>query len=164
MAAIDDAIAALERRAAAAQAEGAAAAADAMAAHFIDHERRVTLTQSGTHGTGDVAAQAPRGAPPARVTGWLGDSFRMVRAAPGGMTAAALAGPTAIYSRVQEMGARITKSPGLMHWSDSLGPQWRHVVRVGPHPYMRLGVDQCIADGSLRDHAAEAFAAVVRAA
>jgi hypothetical protein len=168
MASFEDAIAALQRRAAAARAEGGAAAADAMSAHFITHERDVTLVQSGTHAAGEPG-NAARGAPPAQVSGWLGESFRMVRATPGSDTASSLAGPTAIYSRVQEQGAVITREPGYMKWEDNYdGAGWRvnyrHRVDVGPHPYMRPGVDQIIADGSLRDNAQEAFAAVIAAA
>jgi len=157
MAGFGDAEAALERFAASARAGGAAAAANAMAGRFVDHEQKVTLNRS-THARGSRGA-APRGSPPARVSGWLAASFQIDRAAPGGDSASALAGPTAIYSRLQELGGGITKDPGFMHWVDYGGPQYRHFVYVGPHPYMRPGVEAVIADGSLRAAAAEAFAA-----
>ncbi len=160
MGGIDDAIAAFERWSAKARAVGAPAAADAMSGHFITHERTVTLVESGSHGRGSRGA-APRGAPPARVSGHLAESFRQVPAAGGGDSASSLAGPTAIYSRVQELGAVITKDPGYMHWYDYGGPQFRHRVNVGPHPYMRRGVEETILDGSLHDEAARAFAAAV---
>jgi hypothetical protein len=158
-----DAIRVLERLSAAARAAGAAAAADAMGRHFITHERDFTLLESGTHARGEPGNAAP-GAPPARVSGWLGESFRLERAAGGGDSATSRAGPTAIYSRVQEMGAFIEKDPGYMIWGSNWdGAGWRtyyaHAVDVRAHPYMRRGVDEVIADGSLRDNAAEAFAA-----
>jgi hypothetical protein len=144
-------------------AAGATAAANAMAAQFTEHEREVTLQQSGTHARGAPGA-APRGAPPARVTGFLGQSFKIAPATGGGLSATSLAGPTAIYARVQEVGARIVPVRAkFLHWVDYGGPQYRKHVYVGPHPYMRLGVDQIIADGSLQDHAARAFADVVMA-
>jgi hypothetical protein len=163
VAGIDDAIAALEGMRDRALAGGAAAAANAMGMHFIEHERRVTLLESGTHARGTRGA-APRGRPPARVTGWLGQSFVLTPARGSGLSASSLAGPTAIYARLQELGGRIVPVRAkFLHWVDYGGPQYRKHVYVGPHPYMERGLNEVIADGSLRDAAAQAFAEVVLA-
>ena len=165
MATFAQAIGTLAAFAANARGKGAPAAADAMAEHFVTHERTVTLLESGTHARGMPGNAAP-GQPPARVSGWLAASFVIDHAAGGGDNAVASAGPTAIYARIQEFGGTIHKSPGYMSWASNWdgGGWWRyykHQVTIRPHPYMRRGLDEVIADGSLHDKAAEAFAAVV---
>jgi phage gpG-like protein len=78
---------------------------------------------------------SPPGEPPARITGHLRGSLSPTGPFPTGEGFGAKLGPTAVYSRIQELGGRAGRN---------------HSVTLPPRPYMRPTRASVIADGSLR--------------
>jgi phage gpG-like protein len=78
---------------------------------------------------------SPPGQPPARITGHLRGSVSPTGPYPTGGGFAGRVGPTAVYSRIQELGGRTGRN---------------HSVTLPPRPYMRPTRASVIADGSLR--------------
>ena len=78
---------------------------------------------------------SPPGQPPARISGHLLGSLSPTGPYPTGAGFAGKLGPTAVYSRIQELGGQTGRN---------------HSVTLPPRPYMRPTRAQVIADGSLR--------------
>lgn len=78
---------------------------------------------------------SPPGQPPARITGHLRGGLSPTGPYPTGAGFGGKLGPTAVYSRIQELGGQAGRG---------------HSVTLPPRPYMRPTHQQMIADGSLR--------------
>lgn len=87
---------------------------------------------------------APPGTPPASVSGRLAASFQVVRTGP----FSAMAGPTARWARIQELGGGMT---GHMHFAKISGGRlrwysYRH-IELKARPYYRPSVLEAIGSG-----------------
>jgi phage gpG-like protein len=104
---------------------------------------------------------APRGGPPAWMTGELSRSITIVVSG-GGIEAAAVVSPHTIYAAVQEFGRviRARNHPHMRYLEDG---RWHfpEVVDIPKRPYMRPALEATIADGSLLRAAIEAFEGIV---
>jgi hypothetical protein len=78
---------------------------------------------------------SPPGQPPARISGHLRGGLSPTGPYPTGAGFGGKVGPTAVYSRIQELGGQAG---------------WGHSVTLPPRPYMRPTRAAVIADGSLR--------------
>lgn len=78
---------------------------------------------------------SPPGQPPARISGYLRGSLSPTGPYPTGGGFGAKLGPTAVYSRIQELGGQAGRN---------------HSVTLPPRPYMRPTRARVLADGSLR--------------
>jgi hypothetical protein len=85
---------------------------------------------------------SPPGQPPARITGFLRGSLSPTGPAPTGSGYTGRLGPTAVYSRIQELGGRAGRN---------------HSVTLPPRPYLRPTVRGAVGDGSLRRIYVEAW-------
>jgi phage gpG-like protein len=134
-----------------------AAASPAVLAMSHTFERAVKRTLSlRTRGEHDFRSPGERGQPPALRSGALRSSVQTFGGG-GAPVAAASVGPTVFYAGIQEFGGSMHARPGgFMHFHS--GGEWflKH-VHVGPNPYMRPTVVQCIGNGSLGRAAADAF-------
>ena len=135
---------------------GASAAATAMAKYIAERTAKDTLARS-SHGSGAFHRTRP-GEPPARSTGKLAKGMFYTPAYGAGPFKSAYVGNRVDYSRIMEYGCVLQPSNGeFVHWQDS-GGSWYHVFLVSPpHPFLEPTVDESVDDGSLRDHAIEAY-------
>lgn len=108
-------------------------------------ERRATVHLSRYYHPPNTPTPSPPGEPPARITGHLRGSLSPTGPYPTGGGFGGKVGPTAVYSRIQELGGQAGRN---------------HSVTLPPRPYMRPTRASVIADGSLR----RAFAGAWRAA
>lgn len=98
-------------------------------------QRRVFVQLSRYSHLANTPTPSPPGQPPARITGHLRGSLSPTGPYPTGGGFGGKLGPTAIYSRIQELGGQAGRN---------------HSVTLPPRPYMRPAHAQVIADGSLR--------------
>jgi hypothetical protein len=101
--------------------------------------------------------EAPRGQPPAFVTGNLyAQTFNTP--AYGEVLASATVGNTAIYAAIQEGGGETWGNP-LMKWRNTGGYWERYRVYVPEHSYFTPALREVIGNGTLQGGAAAAFEA-----
>ena len=98
-------------------------------------QRRATTELSRYSHPPHTPTPSPPGQPPARITGHLIGSLSPTGPFPTGGGFAGKVGPTAVYSRIQELGGQAGRN---------------HSVTLPPRPYMRPTRSKVIADGSLR--------------
>lgn len=151
--------------------KGPIAAANAMARTFQNRVVGVELVRS-SHAPGTPTG-APPGGPPAAVTGSLRRSVRMAAAVSAGTgKARSSVAPHIKYARIQELGGTITArhtyvdkhgntKPGFLRWMAAGKPVFRHSVKLPPRPYMATTHRATVADGSLRNAAAEAVKGLI---
>lgn len=101
--------------------------------------------------------EAPRGQPPAFVTGNLyAQTFNTP--AYGLVEATSVVGNTAIYAGIQEFGgATWPNRSAYMHWVNSRGPWWKKRVYVPEHSYFGPALREIIGNGTLQGGAMQAF-------
>lgn len=112
--------------------------ATAAAAHLIEREIKLTL-RTYTHPEG-TPTTSPPGQPPALVTGNLRRSIvvRGPRAGRKPYQVVAQVGPTAVYSRIQELGGRVR-----IRGRGEVGPQReRSYANLPARPYVRPTVNR----------------------
>lgn len=135
---------------------GAAAAATAMAKYIAERTAKDTLARS-SHGSGAWHRTRP-GEPPARSTGKLAKGMYYQAAYGLASKVSAYVGNRVDYSRILEYGCTIEPVGGeFLHWKDSGGSWFHNFLEAKPHPFLEPTVDEAVDDGSLRDHAIEAF-------
>lgn len=98
-------------------------------------QRRATAELSRYSHPPNTPTPSPPGQPPARISGHLLGSLSPTGPYPTGGGMAGKVGPTAVYSRIQELGGRAGRN---------------HSVTLPPRPYMRPTRAKVLADGSLR--------------
>jgi hypothetical protein len=98
-------------------------------------QRRVFVQLSRYSHPPNTPTPSPPGQPPARISGHLRGSLSPTGPYPTGGGFGGKLGPTAVYSRIQELGGQAGRN---------------HSVTLPPRPYMRPTRAQVIADGSLR--------------
>lgn len=136
--------------------QGAAPAATAMAKYIAERTAQDTLARS-SHGSGAWHRTRP-GEPPARSTGTLARGMFYKASYGSGSKASAWVGNRVDYSRILEYGCTIEPvGKKFLHWRDSGGAWYHHFLESSPHPFLEPTVDESVDDGSLRDHAIEAF-------
>jgi phage gpG-like protein len=148
--------------------EGPKKAANAMARAFHNEVVGVELIKS-SHAPG-TRTPAPPGGPPAAVTGALRRSVRLTAARDiGAYRARSEVGPRIVYARIQELGGTVTAKhmtkggkPGYLRWGGGPGGyRFAHSVTLPARPYMRPVHRRMIADGRLRQAAADAVRGLV---
>jgi hypothetical protein len=141
-------------------ADAAPDVAMAMAEHYRDHVKDVTLRRY-SHAP-QTKTDSPPGQPPAWVTGELA---RSITAAPGpssGTYATATVSPHTIYARIQELGGHIRPVRArYLRWTEDGIVHYSKHVYLPPRPYMSPALADVVADGSLTAAAAAAFMAKV---
>lgn len=98
-------------------------------------QRRATVQLSRYSHPRGTPTPSPPGQPPARISGYLRGSLSPTGPYPTGGGFGGKLGPTAVYSRIQELGGQAGRN---------------HSVTLPPRPYMRPTQASVIADGSLR--------------
>lgn len=98
-------------------------------------QRRAFMQLSRYAHAPNTPTPSPPGAPPARISGHLRGGLSPTGPYATGVGFAGKVGPTAVYSRIQELGGQTGRN---------------HSVTLPPRPYMRPVHAQLIADGSLR--------------
>ncbi len=98
-------------------------------------QRRALVQLSRYAHAPNTPTPSPPGQPPARISGHLRGSLSPTGPYPTGAGFGGKLGPTAVYSRIQELGGQTGRN---------------HSVTLPPRPYMRPTHAQLIADGSLR--------------
>ena len=136
-------------------------AANNMAGGFRPAVQSVLLARSHAFST-----QTPSqpGTPPAAISGGMAGSMlndAAIEIAP--ETWRSRSGPTAVQSRVQELGGWMSGHPE-MHWMQPPGI-WHHSTghALPPRPYLKPTLDLLAGDGTLTEAAAEGFGAALRA-
>jgi phage gpG-like protein len=97
--------------------------------------RRASVQLSRYYHPPHTPTPSPPGQPPARISGHLRGSLSPTGPYPTGGGFAGKLGPTAVYSRIQELGGQAGRN---------------HSVTLPPRPYMRPTRASVISDGSLR--------------
>lgn len=98
-------------------------------------QRRAFVQLSRYSHPPNTPTPSPPGQPPARISGHLRGGLSPTGPYATGAGFAGKLGPTAVYSRIQELGGQTGRG---------------HSVTLPPRPYMRPTRAQVIADGSLR--------------
>jgi len=151
--------------------EGPKAAANAMGRVFHNEVVGSELIRS-SHAPGERTSSAP-GEPPAAVTGGLRRSVRLTAAKPSGAyRATSEVSPRIVYARIQEQGGTVTAKhtyvdkhgntrQGYLRWAGPSGSVFAHSVHLPARPYMRPVHRRLIANGRLRQSAADAVRRLV---
>ena len=140
---------------------GAEAAANAMADVFKPEVQAVLLSRR--HAFSTKTPSAP-GTPPAAISGALAASMLNEQAVEiGPETWESKSGPTAPWSRIQEMGGTMTAhSERGMRWQEPPGVWHMSMEHDLPaRPYLGVTAEAMAESGQLTDAAAAAFEAVV---
>lgn len=103
-----------------------------------------------------IWTNAPRGEPPALVTGRLAASVAIKRGATTGTYAQASVAPHTIYARTQEVGETHYGHP-FMVWRDDGGIHYARKVKIPARPYMRPATEYTVTTGVLTRAAERAF-------
>lgn len=98
-------------------------------------QRRAFVQLSRYSHPPNTPTPSPPGEPPARISGFLRGGLSPTGPYPTGSGFAGKLGPTAVYSRIQELGGQAGRG---------------HRSTLPPRPYMRPTRTQVLADGSLR--------------
>jgi len=98
-------------------------------------QRRAFVQLSRYSHPPNTPTPSPPGQPPARISGHLRGGLSPTGPYPVGGGYGGKVGPTAVYSRIQELGGQAGRN---------------HAVTLPPRPYMRPTHASVIADGSLR--------------
>ena len=143
--------------------EAAIPAADTLGGEFRDAIKHRLTALSHERGT---RTPAPAGGPPAKESGGLADSVRVVRYASTPVVATAVVGPNLPpRDAVQEFGGEMRARPGnrrgMVFFYDP--PGWYHAqhVKVPPREYMVSTAKIVASDGSVAAGVAAAFYAAM---